>query len=105
MEHLKFEFQASAQEKIGRPVVLVGVVSSGNLEVMVEPADLNGCCQITVSTSARGFGGIWQAVLEDFAARHDLANLRISINDGGASPAVVSLRLDQAVEEYQGRTS
>ena len=84
---------------------LVGVVSSGNLEVMVEKADLNGTCQVEVSTSARGFGSIWQAVLDDFAARHDLADLRISINDGGATPAVVSLRLDQAIEEFLGMAS
>lgn len=102
MEHFKFDFQASGNRDAGRPDVLVGVVSSGNLEVLIEPADLNGCCQILVSTSARGFADIWQAVLNDFTDRHELANLRISVNDGGASPAVVSLRLDQAVDEYRG---
>jgi malonate decarboxylase delta subunit len=53
-----------------------------------------------VSTSAQGFGEIWQAVLSDFVARYNLANLQISINDGGSTPAVVCLRLDQAMEEY-----
>jgi malonate decarboxylase delta subunit len=28
--------------------------------------------------------------------------VRISINDAGATPAVVSLRLDQAVEQFLG---
>ena len=31
--------------------------------------------------------------------RHALAGVRVSINDMGATPAVVSLRLDQAVAE------
>ena len=34
----------------------------------------------------------------DFQQRWQLADARISINDMGATPAVVSLRLDQAVE-------
>ena len=41
-------------------------------------------------------------MLDDFFARHKLADVRISINDVGATPAVVSLRLDQAVESFLG---
>lgn len=78
--------------------VLVGVVGSGNLEVMLESTP-NDDCSVRVETSARGFGPIWQAVIDDFHARHPLAGLRVSINDMGATPAVVSLRLDQAVAE------
>ncbi|RJF92363.1 malonate decarboxylase acyl carrier protein [Noviherbaspirillum saxi] len=77
---------------------LVGVVSSGNLEVLIEPAPLNGGCEIEIRTAALGFGAIWQAVLEDFNERWQLADMRIAVNDMGATPAVVSLRLDQAVE-------
>ena len=77
-------------------------MGSGNLEVLIETAELEGLCQVQVSTSANGFAEIWEAVLNDFALRHDLANLRISINDGGATPAVVSLRLDQAMEDFFG---
>ena len=58
-----------------------------------------------VETSARGFGAIWQAVLSDFHARHPLAGVRVSINDMGATPAVVSLRLDQAVAEIDRRST
>lgn len=78
--------------------VLVGVVGSGNLEVMLEPAP-GADCEIAVDTSARGFGDIWQAVIDDFQSRHGLAGVRVSIHDMGATPAVVSLRLDQAVAE------
>jgi len=103
MEHLHFEYQGPGARRIERPAVLVGVVSSGNLEVLIEVADRDGGCQVDVSTSASGFSTIWRAVLDDFVARHDVANLTISINDGGATPAVVGLRLDQAIEEFLRR--
>jgi len=80
--------------------VLVGVVGSGNLEVLLEPmAGAN--CDFRVETSARGFGAIWEAVVRDFHQRHPLAGVSFSINDMGATPAVVSLRLDQAVAEMK----
>lgn len=80
--------------------VLIGVVGSGNLEILLEPAG-HGDCVVRIETSARGFGAIWQAVIEDFHRRHPLAGVSISINDMGATPAVVSLRLDQAARELQ----
>jgi malonate decarboxylase delta subunit len=87
----------------GRPAgpfapVLVGVVGSGNLEVLLEPAP-GSECSVHIETSARGFGAIWEAVVRDFHERHALAGIRVSIHDMGATPAVVSLRLDQAVSE------
>jgi malonate decarboxylase delta subunit len=81
---------------------LVGVVGSGNLEVMIESVELDGECVATVSTSITGFGETWKRVLADFMDRHTLSNIKISINDGGATPAVISLRLDQAVAVYLG---
>jgi malonate decarboxylase delta subunit len=84
---------------------LVGVVSSGNLEVLIEPVILNGACEVTVHTAALGFGAVWEAVMSDFHARWLLADTRISINDMGATPAVVSLRLDQAAESMLGTLS
>ncbi|MDY0746668.1 malonate decarboxylase acyl carrier protein [Paucibacter sp. R3-3] len=81
--------------------VLVGVVGSGNLEVLLEPAAGSDGCSVHIETSARGFGAIWSAVVDDFQQRHQLAGVRISINDMGATPAVVSLRLDQAVAEIK----
>jgi len=83
------------------PPVLVGVVGSGNLEVLLEAIDDKGCA-VRIETSARGFGPIWQAVIQDFHARHPMVGVRVSINDMGATPAVVSLRLDQAMAEISG---
>lgn len=100
MEHLQFEFKGAKNRNGHQKFTYVGVVSSGNLEVMLESAELDGRCRIDVNTSAQGFGEIWESVLDDFAARYNLSDLRISINDGGATPAVVCLRLDQAMEEF-----
>jgi len=83
--------------------VLVGVVGSGNLEVLLEPRAGTGC-RFEVETSARGFGEIWAAVVRDFHERHPLAGLQVSIHDMGATPAVVSLRLAQAVAALPGGT-
>ncbi|WP_050462027.1 malonate decarboxylase acyl carrier protein [Herbaspirillum autotrophicum] len=97
METLVFRFE-NGQRHLKASPQLVGVVSSGNLEVLIEPAALNGACSIEIKTAARGFGAIWEAVMGDFHKRWQLADTRIAINDMGATPAVVSLRLDQAVE-------
>jgi malonate decarboxylase delta subunit len=103
MERLRFELECGTG---GAPPalvpVLVGVVASGNLEVLVEGGAPAGRCLVTVDTSVRGFGDTWRAVLEDFATRQRPAGLVVSVNDGGATPAVVSLRLDQAIEEFRG---
>lgn len=97
LEALDFVFTGTQPAGAFAPV-LVGVVGSGNLEVLLEAATGNDC-SARIETSARGFGPIWQAVLADFHARHPLAGVRISIHDMGATPAIVSLRLDQAVAE------
>ena len=101
MEQLQFDFKGTRAARSPASHALVGVVASGNLEVMIEPAALAGHMQIVVNTSAQGFGKTWAAVLSDFTARHPLADVIISINDVGATPAVVSLRLDQAVEAFE----
>ena len=94
MESLRYDFEGAHAVAPFAPV-LVGVVASGNLEVLVEPA-ASSACSFSIETSARGFGAIWEAVLRDFHERHGYRGLRVSINDMGATPAVVCLRLDQA---------
>jgi len=99
LETLDYAFPGTRSAGAFAPV-LVGVVGSGNLEVLLEPAAGNDC-RVHVETSARGFGAIWNAVVQDFHARHQLAGVQVSIHDMGATPAVVSLRLDQAAQELQ----
>ncbi|WOB50736.1 malonate decarboxylase acyl carrier protein [Xanthomonas hydrangeae] len=102
METLRYRFDGQHGARAGLEHALVGVVASGNLEVLVERVPLDGAMEIEILTAARGFGAIWQAVLDDFSARHPLRDVRISINDVGATPAVVSLRLEQAMDVLQG---
>jgi len=44
-----------------------------------------------------GFGAVWKNVLDRFFTRFDGAAV-IEINDFGATPGVVMLRLEQAAE-------
>jgi malonate decarboxylase acyl carrier protein len=74
-----------------------GVVASGNCEVLLEPHEADGT-QVVVRTSVRGFEPAWLAVLTRIFERHPVA-ARVEINDFGATPAVVMLRLEQAIEE------
>lgn len=99
IETLNYRFDGGAPAPV-HPARLVGVAGSGNLEVLVEAAPGSGACDIAVATAAVGFGAIWEAVLRDFHLRWPWCNLRIAINDVGATPAVVSLRLDQALRTY-----
>lgn len=98
METLDYRFDGTTPVRFPTDAVLVGVLASGNLEILLEPADLDGAMTVRIITAARGFGTVWQAVIADFAQRHPLRDVRVSINDAGATPAVVSLRLDQAAE-------
>lgn len=73
----------------------VGVVGSGDCEVLVEPHD-EPAAVVRVRTTVEGFDLIWRRVLGSFFARYPVAG-RYEINDQGATPGVVSLRLRQAV--------
>lgn len=93
MERLSFIYPA--RESVARRVH-VGVVGSGDLEVLLEPsADQNA--HVAVTTSVDGFAAVWQHVLDRFFTRFAGA-AAIEINDFGATPGVVLLRLEQAVE-------
>ncbi|WP_374486589.1 malonate decarboxylase acyl carrier protein [Zoogloea sp.] len=101
MEKLEFRFPAQPATPAAG-AALCGVVGSGNLEILIRSGDEADTCVVSVKTSARGFGRIWEAVIAEFAARHAAGGTRIAINDMGATPAVVSLRLGQALGEYTG---
>lgn len=89
------EFRFCAERAIGRRAH-AGVVASGNCEILLEPHDASEG-RVTVRTSVNGFEGIWHAVLARFFERHPIA-ASVEINDFGATPAVVALRLEQALE-------
>jgi len=98
MDHLEFRI-GSGDRTPGKAFAMAGVVGSGDLEVMLERDELHGACEAVVDTAIRGYDRLWERVLTDFVSRRRLANVRISINDGGATPAIVSLRLEQAAAE------
>jgi malonate decarboxylase delta subunit len=95
MEDLSF--QHTARERAGgtRRSAVIGVVASGNLEVLVERVLPDTECRLEIKTAAVGFGEIWKAVVGDFVERNSPGGLKFSINDGGARPDAVSLRLAQ----------
>lgn len=93
MEILNFEYNAATPLK-NRAVV--GVVASGDLEVLMEPS-LENKAIVTIQTSVVGFKNIWKAVLDRFFETFTEAAV-ITIHDSGATPGTVALRLQQAVE-------
>jgi malonate decarboxylase delta subunit len=97
MEDLNFQHQVRARAGGTRQSAIVGVVASGNLEVLVERSLPDAECVVDIKTAATGFGAVWSAVIGDFVERYSPGGLKFSINDGGARPDTVSLRLAQAV--------
>lgn len=103
LETLSFELPGSRPAPTFQPF-LVGVVGSGNLELLFEAQPGSGVCRFELQTSARGFGTIWAAVLQDFQDRHGLCGLLISMHDMGATPAIVGLRLQQGLAQLRETT-
>ncbi|MCI3208620.1 MULTISPECIES: malonate decarboxylase subunit delta [Pandoraea] len=97
MERLQFHFSGGAPSA-GR--TCVGVVGSGDLEVLLTPGT-SGSIHVELTTSLNGMSGIWQAQLDRIFASHTWPALNIEINDFGATPAVVRLRLEQAREALE----
>jgi malonate decarboxylase delta subunit len=78
----------------------VGVVASGDLEVLLQPSSSD--TSVLIRTNVPGHQAIWRAVLSRFFERWPYA-VSIEINDHGATPGIVWLRLEQALELSQSR--
>jgi len=101
MQTLTYEFPAT--RAASRPVH-IGVVGSGDLEILLEPpadGQPHDSASVRVRTSVDGFDTVWQEVLRRFFASSALAG-RWELNDSGATPGVVTLRLRQAAEAAMG---
>jgi|SRR5271168_826104 len=81
-----------------RDRAITGVNASGNLEILVERVLTDHECMVDVTTAVTGFRPIWEAVIQEFIVRSSPGGLRFSINDGGARPDTVTLRLMQSVQ-------
>jgi len=95
METLHFEFLATEP-----PVkkALVGCVGSGDLEILMEPSEA-GKTTIQVVTSVDGSAARWKNLFERIFKAQIPPAVNIDIHDFGATPGVVRLRLEQALEE------
>ena len=93
MEELTYTLPATKQIK---QAAHVGVVGSGDLEVMIEPSD-HAESKVTIRTGINGFKKTWDAVIHRFFEENDIA-ANVKINDFGATPGVVKIRLSQALE-------
>ena len=102
MEQLNYRHAAPSRAKGSVRQALVGVVASGDLEVLVERILPDGECEVDIRTSVTGFGDVWRAVVADFIQLRSPGGLKLSVNDGGARPDMVSLRLAQAVRAVAG---
>ena len=96
METLNYQYEAKG------PLTRrahVGVVGSGDLEVLMEPSG-KPTAEVRIRTSVDGYTQVWKDVLDRFFARFGRA-ARVEINDFGATPGTVTLRLEQAAEELR----
>src|ERR1700722_5706220 len=75
---------------------IIGVCASGNLEGLLERVLPGAECEVDIATPITGYDETWKAVVAEFVERFSPGGLRISINDGGARPDTVFLRLMQA---------
>jgi malonate decarboxylase delta subunit len=96
METLNYDYEA--KEPLTRRAH-VGVVGSGDLEVLIEPSN-KPTSQVRIRTSVDGYAQVWKSVLDRFFSHFDRA-ANVQINDFGATPGTVTLRLEQAAEEVR----
>ncbi|MBY0258874.1 malonate decarboxylase acyl carrier protein [Methylobacterium sp.] len=95
MEKLSFRHTTQKALPGAKASAITGVVASGNLEVLLERNLAPDTCAFEIDTAVNGYAEVWAAVVADFVARRQPGGLTITINDGGARPDTVSLRLAQ----------
>ncbi|WP_417878231.1 biotin-independent malonate decarboxylase subunit beta [Vibrio sp.] len=96
MEQLQFTYPG--QHSIAKNV-RVGNVGSGDLEVLLQP-NSNLEINVNISTSINHRHEIWQVILS--RAFDEVGDaMCVTINDFGATPGVINLRLAQALEQLE----
>ena len=88
-------YRLPATKKIAKKAN-VGVVGSGDLEILMRPNSKDEV-EVYVRTGVNGFKATWDAIIERFFNENDIA-AKVTINDFGATPGVVQIRLAQALE-------
>ena len=77
MEDLSFQHKVRERAGGTRRTAIIGVVASGNLEVLVERVLPDAECLLEIKTAAVGFGEVWKAVIADFVERYSPGGLEI----------------------------
>src|ERR1700680_1247929 len=95
MQTLRFGHTAKRRLPGKKDIAIIGVVASGNLEVLLERVLPEAACEVDIATPLSGYDETWKAVVAEFVDLSSPGGLRISINDGGARPDTVYLRLMQ----------
>ena len=95
MDTYTIKHKAERPLKGSRKSGIVGVVASGNCEALFERVLPSDEVVVEIATAVTGFADVWTLVVASFVERASLGGARISINDGGATPDVVTLRLLQ----------
>ncbi len=97
LTELNFEFKPGSPKTLVDEWSHVGVVSSGDLEVLIEKGNAyEGKAVIRVMTS------VWETVLKRIVETTGLSSVKVSINDNAATPAVVKRRMQQAIANGGG---
>lgn len=99
MEKLSFEFPAASP---AAQRCFVGVVGSGDLEILLEPHSA-GQTHIHITTSVDGMQPVWAALLSRIFCDPLRPAVTLEINDFGATPGVVRLRIEQALGQAQAQ--
>lgn len=101
LNELNFTLQTTSPRQLSTDLAHYGVVGSGDIEILLEHKALNGKVTVQVVTPINGFDHVWELVLNRFIQSSGLSDVHMSINDNNATPAVVALRLQQALLEIE----
>lgn len=99
LNELNYEFKVDNPKSIKKEWSHLGVVGSGDMEVLMEKKDFNGAVKVKVVTPVTGFDKVWGMVLKKFITDSSLGDVYMEINDNNATPIIVSMRLRQALAE------
>ncbi len=99
METYTYTYHHEDKLPLGKKTI-VGVAGSGNLEIILEATKTPLKTTFTVNTNVSGFEETWRAVVDRFSKEYSYGGLHFILNDAGATPAIVSLRLRQAIDSY-----
>lgn len=97
--NLTYSFDGVAGASIPGAWFHSGVVGSGDMEVLLYRRDQGGKVHVKVCTPVHGFEAVWENVLRRFVEQSGCGDLDLEINDNNATPFIVSLRLQQALQE------